>query len=321
MIYLLFGAQDLMIKNRLNKMLNEQLGTIDDFNCVRFNLDSVTLEEALFECTLMPLGSDTKAVIIDNANFLSSEKSKKRALTKEDEKALNDYLNHPNEQCQLYFIVHSPNLDEKNANTKKIKEKAKVIESVNPTNQEWLNYGYKLFEKYQVSYGRGVVEEFVNRTNNDALLMTNEVKKLALSGKRITLDNLDLFVSKPLDDKVLNLLNLLLTKNKRKALMMYNDLMIKNNEPVAIISLLATQLRLMCDIFALINENMSQEEISHILKIHPYRVKLAFDNTRFVSYEALKSELEKLYQLDYNIKSGQVDRFFGLEMYILNFNE
>lgn len=321
MICLIFGAQDLMIKNRLNKLLNERLGTVDDFNCVKFNADNIELDEVLFECTMMPLGSNRKSVVLDNANFLSGEKSSKKQLTKEQEKVLLNYLEFPNEDCDLYFIVHSSTLSESNPICKKIREVGKIVESVNPNEKEWVAYVYKLFEKYGIIADDSVINEFLKRTNNDAMLINNEVKKLALYGDKITMEVLDLLVAKPIDDNIFDLINFIMTNKKDDALKLYRDLIVKNEEPVAIIALIATQLRFYIDVFTLSEEKIFQDDIAKQLKVHPYRVKLALNNKKKISLDLLKNNIERLYQLDYDIKSGKVDRFFGLELFILNFNK
>ncbi|MCH5171711.1 MAG: DNA polymerase III subunit delta [Erysipelotrichales bacterium] len=321
MICLIFGAQDLMIKNRLNKLLNERLGNVDDFNCVKFNADNIEIEEVMFECTMLPLGSSRKAVVLDNANFLGGEKNNKKQISKEQEKVILNYLEFPNEECDLYFIVHSSSLNENNIICKKIKEVGKIVESVNPNEKEWIAYVNKLFEKYSIIADAMVIDEFLKRTNNDAMLINSEVKKLALYGDRITMDVLDLLVARPIDDNIFDLVNFIITNKKDKALRLYRDLIVKNEEPVAIVALVATQFRFLIDVFTLSDERLSQDDIAKQLKAHPYRVKLTLNNKKYVSLKSLKNGIESLYQLDYDIKSGKIDRFFGLELFILNFNK
>ncbi len=320
MVCLIFGAQDLMIKNRLNKLINERLGVVNDFNCVKFNADTVEIFDVIEECKLMPLETEKKAVVYDNANFLSGDKTKK-VLTKENEQAILNYLEHTNEYCDLYFVVHSSSLNLANPICKKIKEIGKIIESVDPSDKEWQDYVYKLFAKYEIAIDKEAIEEFLKRTNKDAMLINSEVKKLSLYGDKITLNVLNLMVAKPLEDNIFELVNYLVTNKKKNAIELYRDLIVKNEEPVALIALIATQLRFFVDVFSLHLENLSQEEIATTLKVHPYRIKLALNNQRFISLKSLKESLEKLYQLDYDIKSGKVDRFFGLELFILNFNK
>ena len=151
--------------------------------------------------------------------------------------------------------------------------------------------------------------------------MNNEIKKLALYSNNITMSDLDLLVARPLEDKILNLCTLIVANKRKEAISLYRDLLVKNEEPVAMISLIATQLRLFIDVFTLNDAGLSQGEIANELNIHPYRIKLALDNRRYIRLSSLKNEIENLYQLDYDIKSGKVDRFYGLEMFILNFNK
>ena len=49
---------------------------------------------------------------------------------------------------------------------------------------------------------------------------------------------------------------------------------------------------------------------------HPYRVKLA-SNAIFTIKELI-TYIKKLQKLDYDIKSGNIDKNFGLEFFLLN---
>lgn len=320
MNYILFGEQDLMLKNRLKKIVSESIGTPNDFNYVFYNYNECEVLDVMLEATLVNLSGDRRIVVLDNATFLTKEKSKK-VLTSEEEKTVLDYIAHPNLDVDFIFVVHNAKIDDKNKIVKALKDSGRIIESLNPTEQEWYQYTNNLFAKHGITASMSVKEEFTKRTHNDAMLMVNEVKKLALYNNEITMEDLNVLVPRPLEDKILNLLNLIVSNQKKEAVRLYRDLIKKNEEPVAIVGLLATQLRTLVDVFSLREVGMSQPEMAEYLKIHPYRVKLALDNTCYVDLATLKEEVENLYQLDFAIKSGKVDRFFGLEMFILNFNK
>lgn len=321
MVIILFGVQDLMLKSTLKKVTNEQIKEINEFNFVTYNALECEILDVMYEATLMPLGEDKRVIVVENASFLSAEKVKKNTLSKEQEKAIIDYIKIPNDATELIFIVHNEKIDDKSPIVKLVKEKGRIIEAMNPSDKDWIKYAEKLFANYGISASYNVIDEFTKRTNKDAMLMNNEIKKLALYSNNITMSDLDLFVARPLEDKILNLCTLIVTNKKKEAISLYRDLLVKNEEPVAMISLIATQLRLFVDVFTLNDAGLSQGEIANELNIHPYRIKLAIDNRRYIRLSALKNEIENLYQLDYDIKSGKVDRFYGLEMFILNFNK
>ena len=60
-----------MIKKRLDKVLKERLGEIDDFNVSKYDLENANLDEAIDDAYALPLGYDRKAVIFDNVTFIS----------------------------------------------------------------------------------------------------------------------------------------------------------------------------------------------------------------------------------------------------------
>ena len=62
----------------------------------------------------------------------------------------------------------------------------------------------------------------------------------------------------------------------------------------------------------------SEHEISDILEIHEFRVKKALEKSRNYTDKKILSKLEELADLDYNIKSGNIDKDIGLELFILN---
>ena len=90
MNYILYGEQYPMIRKRLNKILNERLGEPDDFNVVKLDFDESPIEEIISECSLLPLGYDRKAVVVDNASFI--EKGADEDATKKFAEAIKIFI-------------------------------------------------------------------------------------------------------------------------------------------------------------------------------------------------------------------------------------
>ena len=67
---------------------------------------------------------------------------------------------------------------------------------------------------------------------------------------------------------------------------------------------------------------MSVSEIANELGVKEGRVKINLRNAKSnrLKPESLLKVVDDLYQLDYQIKSGKIDKFFGFELFILNFN-
>jgi len=63
-------------------------------------------------------------------------------------------------------------------------------------------------------------------------------------------------------------------------------------------------------------DSSRQEEIAKTLRINPYRVKKALSVADKFSDKKLKEILTQLYQIDRNIKTGQMEQTLALELLI-----
>jgi DNA polymerase III delta subunit len=78
MNYILYGEQYPMIKKRLKKVLDERLGEVDDFNVVKFDYAPDKIDEIIDEASMLPLGYEAKAVVIDNASILEPKSKEQK---------------------------------------------------------------------------------------------------------------------------------------------------------------------------------------------------------------------------------------------------
>jgi len=320
MIYILFGTQALMIKNRTNKLLRERLETIDDFNCVRFDGMETPVQDIVYECTLIPLGYDRKAVIVDNAYYIGKTAVKEKAGLEQDFKVFSAYLKNPNEQTDLFLCLNAPAIDEKSEFVKIIREKeGTIFELTDISKAAWPDYVRRYFEKLDTKIDDDAVTEIIARVQGDATNFNNHANKLALYTNHVTLADIDLLVARPLEENAFAISNALLKGNNDQAIAIFRDLLVQNEEPVRLITLLANQFRLMSECYFLNGQGLSNFAIADQLKVNEYRVKLALDMKRKITSAQLLEYLDKLYSLDYRIKSGQVDRFYGFEMFLAEF--
>ena len=103
------------------------------------------------------------------------------------------------------------------------------------------------------------------------------------------------------------------------ALRIYRDLRVKGAEPVSLITTLANQFRMFSMVSYLTKNNYSIKGISEELNINEVRAKIISRQVYNMKDSALKRTFDELYNLDFQIKSGQVDRFYAFELFLANF--
>lgn len=319
MLYLLFGPQGMILEKQCKKIIKDNIEVLDDFHVMKFMADEVTIQDIVFEADQTSLTGERKAIVVYHPYFLSTAKTKEKIESLQDYQSLLSYLEAPNTMTDLIFVLEADKLNERSEIVRLLKVKAKVIEAKEITKDEWPRFIKQYFDKMNIMIDNDAVNELAIRVEGDAMRFVNEAKKLALYTNHITYDDIQTMVARPLEENAFLIYDCLLKKDKSKAISIYRDLLVEGFEPVTLIGMLANQFRLLSEVSYLNGLYSSNNEIARLLGVHEYRVKLSRDHLRRISYQKILKKLNELYTLDLIIKSGTVDRFFALEMFLIRF--
>ena len=140
MIYLISGKQNIRLKSQMKNIVKKSLGEIDAINFVKHDASYTLVQEIVDEANYLPLGYDHKAVIVDNPYFLLKEKSKNKIESDQNYQELIDYINHPDESCDLIFLVNTSDsdIDKKSEIYQAIEANGQVIALTEPKENEWI---------------------------------------------------------------------------------------------------------------------------------------------------------------------------------------
>lgn len=307
--YLIYGNDYGLIKREIDKITN---GTSD---VVKYDLLVSNVSEVIEEASCMSLFGDKKVVIGENALFLTGTNTS----VNHDIDYLTSYVNAENHDNIVILTVVQDKLDERKKIVKLLKKNITVIhkETIDEKDlpkfviKEFLNNGYKIDYK-TASY-------FVDYVGKNVDILLSEINKMIVykdTDKEIFIEDIINISSKGFNDNVFDLSDAIMKKDFKKIFSCYNDLMILKEEPIKIIALLASQFTLVYQSKLLSKEGFMSKDIASTLKVHPYRVKLALE-TNYPNFE-LKDILKKLHNLDYEIKTGKVDKIVGLENFLLH---
>lgn len=297
MTYLIYGINDYLIKMELQTIISKN--KIDSESIINYDSESL-IQDIIDEAEIVSLFSDKKLIIVDGDVFDST-----------NTKIFENYLNNQNPNTILIFIIRSEKLDER-------KKVIKLITNKIECNKVNINsFAKKLFEDYTIS--PTTLNKLIARVGDDLYNLSNEIEKLKIykiNDKTITDDDL-LITIKNIDDDIFGFIDSVINRNSEKVIEVYNELLKKNGEPIAIIVMVANQIRLLYQVKLLYTSGNNPDSIASILEVHPYRVKLAIEKGRNYSEKTLLDLLEKLADLDVSIKSGRIDANIGLELFLL----
>ncbi len=307
MIYLLYGTKDFQINEEIKKITTNQ----NEMNINKYDLNNDLIKNAIEDAETISMFGDKKTVIVDNANMFTG-------ITSKDSEIIEKYLNNINININtnLIFIVHNEKLDTR----KKITKLIKKVGTVKEFNEEIspINLVKNLFKNYNIE--NKTINLFLNRIGNNPLIIQNEVNKIKTykgDDKTITDEDILNLTTKIIEIDIFKLIDYIVKKDKDKALELYYEMLKVNEEPIKIIVILANQFRIMYQSKELLKKGYSEKDIASTLKIHPYRVKLAIQNSRNYTKETLLKYLNDLADIDIGIKTGTLNKDLALELFIL----
>lgn len=313
MNYILYGEQYPRIRHHLKKILSERLGEVDEFNVTKFDASEDDIDEIIADTSLLPLGYDRKVIVIDNASFLAKDGDKKIL-----EKFTNSIVN--DDSIDIVFIVRSSALNDKSELVNKINAEGQIVGFKEISKEEWPLFIKKYFSDRGVSIDKDAINELNNRVQGDLNLFMNEANKLILYKDHITLIDVTLMVSKPIEDDVFQISNALFRGDNGAAIEIYRGLRLLGPKATdTLIPMLASQFRFINEVRFLSSKGLSTSEIASELSANEFRVKFALKNSKYLSKRQIAHALDDLYLLDYQTKSGQIDRFYGFELFLINF--
>ena len=288
-------------------------------NFVRLDASEVSFIEMLDEISSSPLGYDKKVVSIENCSFLAKET--KSLKEDKDYKELLALLRHNDEDKVVIFSIYEKAIDTKGELYKIVNESGKVMSLESVSEGKWKEYVQAYIDKYNINIDVDALNELAKRTEADFALFRNTMDKLTLYTDHITYNDINLMVLKPLEENVFLIYNSLINKKSDDAIKIYRDLVAQNVEPITIVSTLAKQFRLLHEVKYLTKQRMKNTEVASLLNIKDTRASILMRQSYNIDDIKIQNTLEELYQLDLQIKSGQVDRYYAFELFLIKFNK
>ena len=308
MIYLLYGIEEYLIKKELDKIKSHF-----DINDISFyDMDNIKLNDIVDDANSMSLFSTSRLIIIDNS-YIFTTLSKKR----DDIKYLENYINNPNKNTTLVFIINSETLDNRKKIVSLIKEKGNVIEF--NSNFDINSIVKEMFDNYQIDSND--IRFLISRVGNNLNLLNQEINKIKTykcDDLKINRNDIINLTHKTVDIDIFHLIENIILNNKDKALESYYEMIKVGEEPIKIIVMLSNQFRLMYQVKKLSSKRNSISDIMKILGQKKYTIEKALEKSRKYNEDIILKKLYQLADLDIKIKSGMINKNIALELFILD---
>ena len=307
--YLLETNDFTALKTEIDKIIKKEKFT--DALTSTYDAKELQLENALEDLDTYGFLSDKKVIIINNIDGINQEDEENNL------KHLYKYLENPNPDNLL--IITASKLNNTLKVTKELKKKMNYSSvEINPEN-------FIKNELKDYTLETGVIKLLVEYCKNDITKIENECKKLKTFNyetKKISKSDIEELVIEKLGDEqelTFSFSRSLAEKNKKEALRKYKELLDYQIEPIAIVGLLASQIRIIYQVKTLSNQNLSPYDIAKMLgEKSDYRVKKTKELIRYYSEQELLDLMKTLSDMDIQMKTTDIDPNSLIELFILN---
>ncbi|WP_421000600.1 DNA polymerase III subunit delta [Carnobacterium maltaromaticum] len=320
-VYLFLGTESYLADSAKQTLIQATLAEDErDLNFGIYDMEEVPVGVALDDAESVPFFGDKRLVIMDRPNFFTAEKSKQKI--DHDLVWLENYLKNPPDFTILAFFAPYEKLDERKKITKLLKKTATVIEVNTLSEKEVRHFLKDTIANEGYTMTPEAFELFIQLTDAKLSTAMSELPKLLLFSsdtKQITKSAVNDLVAKSLEQNIFALVEYVLKRQTANALSLYQDLLLQKEDPIKINAILMTQFRLLLQVKFLEKKGYQQGDSAGMLKVHPYRVKLAIQQARKFSEKVLVSAFEGLVDAEYRLKTGQGDKEMQFELFVLQF--
>lgn len=320
-VYLFLGKEDFFIEEAKQLLLRTVVDEADkDLNVGIFNMDGTLVDRALEDAESLPFFGERRLVIIENPLFLTAEKSKNGL--EHDLGWLESYLENPAPSTVLAIFAPYEKLDSRKKIAKLLTKKAVTVDVSPLAEKEARKFLGDMIKNEGYQMNRDALELFYERIENQLSRGMRELPKLFLSGsedKKITKQMVIDLIPRNLEQNIFELVTQVLNKNTYLAIQIYRDLLLQKEEPIKVNAILLGQFRLLLQVKLLSKNGYQQTDITKVLKVHPYRVKLAFQQVRHLSEKVLADAFQGLVETEYNMKTGQGLKEIQFELFLIRY--
>lgn len=307
--YLIESTDSLSLENEASKLIKDNKFT--KASIYKYDLEETELENALEDLDTYGLFTTQKVIVLKNIETLKYDDYKSEF------EHLYKYLDNPSPDNLLIIEVNK--LPSNSKVGKVLKEKC-TYKKVELNTKSYIK---QLLKEYEID--SNTINLLDNYCLGDISKIYNECQKLKnykLEEKVITEDDIKEIVDKKLGDSkdlTFSFSRSIALRDKRDALKRYKELLSYNFEPISIIGLLSSQIRIIYQVKLLEKERLSDREIANILEEKSdYRITKTRELTKLYSEESLLNLLQELSDIDLKMKTTDLDANALLEQFIIN---
>lgn len=314
LIYLFTGTSEIFIKNRMNRII--QSFNKYEYTIIKYDMEITSLSTVLSDAITVPFLEELKIIILKNPKFLT----KSATSTKDEIKAMLKYLKNPCDSTLLIIDATNTVINQSNEIYKMLKNVARIIDYPDPEEIELKGWIVRSFDANGIDIKDDALTLLLEYIGDDQARLSQEIDKLSSyvgKGGTIRKEDIKLLVPKNINNEIYLLIKAIINHDLALTNQIYDNLITHTKDSLSIFSLISNKFKELLSTYRLLKYGYSQSDIAKFYNVSTGKAYYIVQEARAFKLSDLEFYIDKLAELDYQIKSGKLDKTIGLELLLL----
>lgn len=309
-IYLLYGEEAYLKKQYRDKLSKAMMPDNETINYSYYEGKGIVVTQLIDLAETMPFFADKRLIVVENSGFFKNASPE-----------LADYLK--NMPDTVYFLFVENEVDKRGKMYKAVKDKGRIVEMGRQDEKTLLYWIASNMKKEGKQIKESTARYFVSKTGTDMENLEKEMEKLfsyTLGKNEITVQDVDAICTTQITNKIFEMVESVATKQQKKALDYYYDLLALKEPPMRILYLLTRQFKLLLEVKELVKVGCDKSQIAKTVGLHPFVAGKYIQQCRAFSSEELRMIMEDAAETEELVKTGRLNDRMSVELFIVKYS-
>lgn len=307
--YLLYGEEDYLKLQYRDRLVKALAGGQESLNFNRLEGEGYDVKSLIDLAQTMPFLAEHRCILVMESGFFNSSNDELAA-----------YLEAVPETAVLIFVEKTVR-----KSTRPFKAMMKygcACEFSKPDERTLMQWIGGRLAKEKKTMSPEAWREFFLRSGENMENMEREYEKLVtycLNKERIELDDVRTITTRPLNNRVFDLIDAMARRDSRRLFDCYADMIAAKEPPLRILSLIERQFIQMLAVRQMSSDHLSDQAIGQKMAVSPYIVGKIRRNSGAYSQEQIRQLLSDASDMEERIKTGRITDRMGVELLMMRY--
>ncbi len=309
-IYLLYGEEAYLKRQYRDKLKQAILSPDDTMNFSAFEGKNINQKELIDLAETLPFFADRRLILIENSGVFKNAADD-----------LADYIKAvPTTTC---FVFVEDEVDKRSKMYKAVKAAGSIVEFTRQSQDILVRWISGRIKREHKNITNQAMQLFLSMAGDDMENIDKELEKLicyCLGKDEIHPEDVEAVCSGKVNNQIFDMINAIATKNQKRALQLYYDLLELKEPPMRVLFLIARQFQILLHVKELKRQGFDGNTIATKAGIPPFTVKRNLQQAASFSRDQLRESIEDAVAAEADIKTGRMQDQLAVELLIVKYS-